>query len=74
MSDTVSMEQYRHEREEIAKLLASQGGQALLRRLRRSWDTGDLMGKDPYQTAYNVGKRDALREVEAMAEPIERKA
>jgi hypothetical protein len=61
------MEQYRHEREEIAKLLQSQGGQALLRRLRRSWGGGPMADPDPNVTLTNATRFDCLMELESMA-------
>jgi len=68
LSSTTNLEQYRTEREEIAKLFQSEGGKALLRRLRRQWDVDELLGDTPEKTAYNVGKRDALRDVETLAD------
>lgn len=62
------MDQYRNERKEIAKLLQSEGGKALLRRLRREWDVDSLLGDTPEKTGYNIGKRDALRDVETLTE------
>lgn len=69
MSDTISMDQYRHEREEIAKLLQSEGGKALLRRLRRSWGAGPMANADANVTLANATRFDCLMELENMANP-----
>lgn len=55
----MTMEQYRRERAEIGKYLRSEGGKRLLSLLERQWNPSMLIGKDPQETAYNVGLRDA---------------
>ena len=62
----MSFEKYRDEQREISKLLRSEGGKRLIEKLRRAWDTGELIGDNPQHTAYRVGKRDAFRELEDM--------
>ncbi len=49
-----------------ARVLASPGGAALLRYLRRLWGRRGL-GVTPEKTAYRVAFRDALEQLEDMA-------
>jgi hypothetical protein len=53
-------------------LLSSPAGAALLAYLEREFLFGELMGEDAYETAFNLGAREAVQVLRALRDRTER--
>jgi len=51
----------------IGHFMESEAGQELIRVLEEEFYDGELVGKDPHQTYYNLGRRDVVSYLKQLA-------
>ena len=51
----------------ISQFMESTAGQELIRVLEEEFYDGELVGKDPHQTYYNLGRRDVVSYLKQLA-------